>query len=1313
MIDKNDVKMPVQRVEMEKILKDKQNEVQELLDLVNETENRQELRLKGDYYGRFNWFGRSNVGKDEKSYFSYQEEAVYDFIFNLNKSGILSDQVGMGKTIEAGMIVSELASRNELRSLLIIVPNEIMAKKWEDELESKFGIKRHTRFTENGAQEVYPEVKSLKNYDDFCRCVFDCIRADKFKTFAKHQYRHKYENPLTPNDTLASVIAAYVKEDIKVAIGLINEGLEDDGIDLTVEFDGTNFRLKGTSFSRPYVYDSDQKIENFIKERANRDRIAQALNNNYFFNRYQEIMKSELCALRTLLGDYYTTIPQEISALAKNIANEYPILVIPIANSEYIKDKSGDKVVLKDFLNRSLSSKIENYKHKYIVKNANDSVTTEYEDYRIVDFFIDVGYQTLIVDEVHDYIDVETKMERMQFHENFETGYGRFPSKDYNRYELFDDYYFIKKSSLYKKLKTLADKANRKIFLTATPIKSDMVDFYLLTLLASNKDAEAYRKISDDLLRAYPLSKKREETLDNLYQSFKDCIPTVTYNFCNYNNYYLAREKTAEEENQDKGRFKYPYFNSSFLLQYSKNEKLVKEYLLSQLSYMSMEEIVLELILAYMAEKAEDGKAVTGVRNIIEALDALFANETPGNHLQTKIVFRALLNNTIKSRFEEDFTTIDEKTKKPRAIKRIRELLELPDGARKWNKTYKKYGIRHTRHQTYNLAKCSELEMLSKNRQERYKNLPVWPRRDGKIIFVLRDDIFFDCFLDVKRYRKENAKAEILLEDLPNYDKLNGKREEKMERFNNATAIFNYINDAMSGGDPISHQPSVSKYDSVDLDDSGMVDYKLAMVSKLMKGSSESDSELGEVTGKVLLFAENNRDEIIEWFRYQMIDPYDLNGRWDDKRVDAYNEGLLPDEKVTKEKYEAYRKKWERYTVIRPGERMELSNTWKVSENAEDLSRNAGSNMLIIIDPKRYEKGVDLQKANTIINFDINYCPLKMEQRIGRIDRIRPGTEDQQINIISFVPLNDMSGFVINFFANEMKMFTQWMGETTGIVSVPEEDGNASATGEDISFEGKVYNLEEYYNKVYRLCKENVSDNDISNWASDFEKRFKTDFERAKVDFRFIQKLRPAFDSAFRNSISPKREGYEVTGKNGVKLMRFNTARGPFTHCGAENCKNCQSYGTCNDSSAKKRNIYKDFADGVKEFYKTGIDFYKSAVDEFDRRGGIIGGGNRRKEISEDLKTRQKEFEKAYNEVLKLLPQDSNQPFTISFDKYQKIFDPMKKLYWDGAVKVYIDKILDQFHKQCDSVLDGASLFEKFIKTLSIADFMNNMEGTV
>ena len=108
MIDKNDVKMPVQKENMNKLLADpaRRLQVEKLLELVNDAENKQELRLKSDYYSRFHWFGSSATRSSASSYFSYQEEAVYDFIFNLNKSGILSDQVGWKAAFSAILLIS-------------------------------------------------------------------------------------------------------------------------------------------------------------------------------------------------------------------------------------------------------------------------------------------------------------------------------------------------------------------------------------------------------------------------------------------------------------------------------------------------------------------------------------------------------------------------------------------------------------------------------------------------------------------------------------------------------------------------------------------------------------------------------------------------------------------------------------------------------------------------------------------------------------------------------------------------------------------------------------------------------------------------------------------------------------------------------------------------------------------------------------------------------------------------------------------------------------------------------------------------------
>jgi hypothetical protein len=913
-----------------------------------------------------------------------------------------------------------------------------------------------------------------------------------------------------------------------------------------------------------------------------------------------------------------------------------------------------------------------------MVQDKDKKLTEVYEEYKVIDFFIDVGYQTLIVDEVHDYIDVFAKVERMKFHSA--VGYDDYPSDQYNRYELFDDYYFIKKSSLYKKLKSLADKANRKIFLTATPIKSDMVDFYLLTLLASNADSDAYKKISASLESAFPKKSALEEAVYELYAAFKACVEYVSAkHFCDFSSVFFAAEGDYEESGITSGRYRYPYFNNSFLRANVHKPDLIAQYLLGQISYMSMEEVIMGLIQAYGAENAHNLQQGVNMRKLLDDIRNLLSIPD-GDNLQTRVVFRTLFNNNIKIRFEDDFTGADGKP-----IKRIRELLQLDEGARKWNKTYRKYGIRHTRHQTYNLSECSALENLSKNRIERYRNLPIWPKRDGKVLFLVRDDVFFDCFLDVRRDRQTFVSEEIKMQDLPNYERLTGSEAEKKERFANANAIFDYINDSMSGGLPDTHEPASSRYESVDINDSGMIDYKLALVNRLMYGR---DKKLGSVTKKVLLFAENGREIITEWFKYQKCAP------------------IYDGETLDPAKMEEYVKKWKSYQVET------LGDNWKVSEDAEDLSRYDG-NLLVIIDPKRYEKGVDLQKANTIINFDINYCPLKMEQRIGRIDRIRPNTtkEEAQINIVSFVSMNDMSGYVINFFANELKMFTQWMGETTGIVSVPEEE--AGAGGEDVSFEGKVYKLEEYYRYLYELCNQNIKNEKIAEMAKAFSERFDTHPYMTGVDFRFLNHMRESFDTAFRNSVSPHRNGYALP--NGSRVLRFNSALGPFVECGAATCAGCPNAANCKDSSKPVRNSYKAFKNAVESFFKDGQKFYEQEDRKYrDQNGGVIDFNAGGIDVGKATQARIAKFKSSYEKVKDLMPaKDSSDPFTIPYETYDKIFSVMKSLYWDEVVENYIKHIITRFHNQCDSVLSGARLFERFVKTLSIADFMNNMEGTI
>jgi len=64
--------------------------------------------------------------------------AMYAFDSPLQRGAILADEVGLGKTIEAGIVLSQLWAEGR-RRILIICPASIR-KQWQDELSTRFGL---------------------------------------------------------------------------------------------------------------------------------------------------------------------------------------------------------------------------------------------------------------------------------------------------------------------------------------------------------------------------------------------------------------------------------------------------------------------------------------------------------------------------------------------------------------------------------------------------------------------------------------------------------------------------------------------------------------------------------------------------------------------------------------------------------------------------------------------------------------------------------------------------------------------------------------------------------------------------------------------------------------------------------------------------------------------------------------------------------------------------------------------------------------------------------------------------------------------
>ena len=66
------------------------------------------------------------------------QAALYAFNSPLSRGSILADEVGLGKTIEAGIILAQLWAEGK-HKILIMCPSSLR-KQWQDELQTKFGL---------------------------------------------------------------------------------------------------------------------------------------------------------------------------------------------------------------------------------------------------------------------------------------------------------------------------------------------------------------------------------------------------------------------------------------------------------------------------------------------------------------------------------------------------------------------------------------------------------------------------------------------------------------------------------------------------------------------------------------------------------------------------------------------------------------------------------------------------------------------------------------------------------------------------------------------------------------------------------------------------------------------------------------------------------------------------------------------------------------------------------------------------------------------------------------------------------------------
>ena len=93
---------------------------------------------------------------------------------------LIADDVGIGKTIEAGLIARELLDRGEIRRLAILCPPHL-CDQWQEELASKFGLQ--TEIVRTGTagrlERGLPQGQSIFDVYPFTVVSLDYIKSDR------------------------------------------------------------------------------------------------------------------------------------------------------------------------------------------------------------------------------------------------------------------------------------------------------------------------------------------------------------------------------------------------------------------------------------------------------------------------------------------------------------------------------------------------------------------------------------------------------------------------------------------------------------------------------------------------------------------------------------------------------------------------------------------------------------------------------------------------------------------------------------------------------------------------------------------------------------------------------------------------------------------------------------------------------------------------------------------------------------------------------------------------------------------------------
>lgn len=157
----------------------------------------------------------------------WQLEAALKTLRDMQGSSILADEVGLGKTIEAGLVLKELLIRGLIKSALILTPAPLVDQ-WKSEMLEKFNI-HLTELRENNWEDEQLLISSIpylirseERKQIISQRFFDLLIVDEAHCLKNHNtITYKYIYSIQKNNTLL-MSATPIQNDLRELFNLVN-----------------------------------------------------------------------------------------------------------------------------------------------------------------------------------------------------------------------------------------------------------------------------------------------------------------------------------------------------------------------------------------------------------------------------------------------------------------------------------------------------------------------------------------------------------------------------------------------------------------------------------------------------------------------------------------------------------------------------------------------------------------------------------------------------------------------------------------------------------------------------------------------------------------------------------------------------------------------------------------------------------------------------------------------------------------------------------------------------------------------------------